>query len=485
MKQFNIEYLITVALLLTVVVKISNAQYIKLIDFDSSGDTIKGYSPVASLALSLDGTVLYGTAKYGGRNNKGTVFKINTDGTGFAKLVDFDGDGKGANPSGTLTLSETGTVLYGTAGGGTKGFGVIFKVNTDGSGFTKLVDVDMLQSGVDLGDLILSGNVLFGTAKFGGANDRGVIFKVNTDGTGFKKLLDFDGNDNGSNNKGSIPNGNLLLVDNVLYGTTNGGGTSGLGVVFKIDTAGVNFTKLHDCTGTNNDNAYPLGNLVLHDNVLYGEAEYGSSSNAGVIYKIKIDGTGFENLFVFDRVSYMGSFPCNLLSSRSILYGMTYFGGLNNKGTLYSINADGTGFITLIDFDSSIKGRYPQGGLTISVSGNVLYGMTPLGGANEGGVLFKYVLPATGVPERVGVRYKIYPNPLDNQLTIENETAIITRVDLVDVYGQVVKSVICNSANVSINTSDLSEGMYILKIYEATGNIISHKILRQTKENVF
>jgi uncharacterized repeat protein (TIGR03803 family) len=38
--------------------------------------------------LALSGTTLYGTAQRGG-GNEGTMFKVNTDGTGFATLHAF------------------------------------------------------------------------------------------------------------------------------------------------------------------------------------------------------------------------------------------------------------------------------------------------------------------------------------------------------------------------------------------------------------
>src|SRR5439155_13638572 len=46
-----------------------------------------GANPFAGLILS--GNTLYGTAEYGGSANNGTVFAVNTDGTGFTSLYSF------------------------------------------------------------------------------------------------------------------------------------------------------------------------------------------------------------------------------------------------------------------------------------------------------------------------------------------------------------------------------------------------------------
>jgi uncharacterized repeat protein (TIGR03803 family) len=57
-----------------------------------------GANPFAGLILS--GSTLYGTADSGGSSGYGTLFAINTSGTGFRVLVSFNGvnDGSGSSP---------------------------------------------------------------------------------------------------------------------------------------------------------------------------------------------------------------------------------------------------------------------------------------------------------------------------------------------------------------------------------------------------
>jgi uncharacterized repeat protein (TIGR03803 family) len=77
--------------------------------------------------------------------------------------------------------------------------------------------------------LILSGNTLFGTAYNGGSWGHGTVFKVNTDGSGFTTLHSFAyGSD------GAGPIGGLILTNNTLYGTADLGGSSGVGTVFSL-----------------------------------------------------------------------------------------------------------------------------------------------------------------------------------------------------------------------------------------------------------
>ena len=73
-----------------------------------------------------------------GGGNQGTIFKINTDGNGFGLLHSFViSAADGLNPSGDVTV--VGSTLSGmTYGGGTSGIGTLFRMNTDGGGFSLL-----------------------------------------------------------------------------------------------------------------------------------------------------------------------------------------------------------------------------------------------------------------------------------------------------------------------------------------------------------
>src|SRR5438045_3777969 len=100
----------------------------------------------------------------------------------FTILHTFTGGSDGANPGGDLVLS--GNTLYGSTGGGGSGVGTVFKVNTDGSGFTNLHSFIALNNYTNSdganpsGGLLLSGNTLYGTAVFGGSSGYGTVFAV-------------------------------------------------------------------------------------------------------------------------------------------------------------------------------------------------------------------------------------------------------------------------------------------------------------------
>ena len=96
--------------------------------------------------------------------------------------------------------------------------------------------------------LILSGSTLYGTAQYGGASDNGVVFKVNTDGTGFTILYGFTALNGNTNSDGANPIGGLCLSGSTLYGTTQYGGSTGNGTLFKVSTNGTGFTNFYSFT---------------------------------------------------------------------------------------------------------------------------------------------------------------------------------------------------------------------------------------------
>src|SRR5947209_5662349 len=63
-----------------------------------SGTNSDGAYPAAGLITNSSGNTLYGTARAGGSSGAGTVFAVNTDGTGLTNLHTFTGGSDGANP---------------------------------------------------------------------------------------------------------------------------------------------------------------------------------------------------------------------------------------------------------------------------------------------------------------------------------------------------------------------------------------------------
>ena len=384
-----------------------------------TGTSIDGASPRAGLILSSN--TLYGTTFIGGSSGRGTVFALRTDGSGFTNLYSFTSggfnsssfitNGDGANPASVLILS--GNTLYGTTqSGGIFADGTVFAVNTDGTGFTNLNN--FTDGGSDAG-LVISGKTLYGTTSFGGSAGDGTVFAINTDGTGFTNLhtftltayeptlSGFSGLAIYTNSDGANPYGELILSSNIIYGTTYHGGNAGLGSVFAVNTDGSGFTNLHYFTithfGTNSDGSNPSTGLVLSGNTLYGTTYVGGSSEWGTLFAVNTDGTGFTNFHNFTDGGDGGQTLAGLIVSGNTLYGNTSVGGNPGNGAVFAIQSKGLSFRTLYNFTSysgplhntNSDGGYPEARLILS--GNTLYGTASRGGSSGQGTVFALSLP--------------------------------------------------------------------------------------------
>ncbi len=212
-----------------------------------TGTNADGAAPWGGLILS--GDTLYGTASGGGAGGSGVVFSMNTNGGNFTTLHSFAPmdsiaatNADGAMPLGGLVLS--GNTLYGTTyAGGQGGCGTVFSIQTNGIGFTALhhfalvdpVTGANVEGASPCAALMLSSNVLYGTASAGGAGAAGTVFSLNLGGGQFNVVHSFAAMaGNGTNTDGAFPVAPVLRLGNSLYGTTFSGGPGTVGTVFSI-----------------------------------------------------------------------------------------------------------------------------------------------------------------------------------------------------------------------------------------------------------
>jgi uncharacterized repeat protein (TIGR03803 family) len=308
--------------------------------------------------LVFAGGTLYGASAFGGTSNRGTVFKLDTNGGGYTVLKHFNPSTDGSGPRARLAFS--GQTLYGVAErDGPNNWGTLFKLDANGGNFGLVKSFDGVVIGAPAG-LTLSGDTLFGTAGSGGPNANGGVYKVNTNGSGFTVLME-----------GGGPLDEPLVVGNTLYGNTQDG------VVFKMNTDGTGFNVL--CSiGTN----APLNRLALSGNTLYGIAYAGTNYPAGAIYKVNTDGTGFGVVaYLTDpRLGFSTGSRGGLLISGSTIYGAT-------RSAIFQISTNGTGFAVIKAFGPPPDGDEPHGDLTLV--GTTLYGSTAAGGETGEGTVFR------------------------------------------------------------------------------------------------
>jgi uncharacterized repeat protein (TIGR03803 family) len=466
----NIYLLISVSFLLGT--GTARAQFSVLHNFNDTA----GSFPISS--LTYGGGVLYGITGSGGDTpcNCGIIFSINANGTGYKDMHDFGGisDIDGNAPVGKLALA--GNRLYGMTGNGmaTTGgndcttCGMIFSINTDGSGYRKLYNfgddpvLNCYNGCMPSGSFTLSDSILYGMAN-GGPTGDGAIFFTDTSGTVYDTLMTF----NGTN--GSSPSGALTLSGTRLYGMTTLGGANNLGCIFAINTNGSGFDTLMSFNGANGSK--PLGSLTISGNVLYGMTEYGDTLNSGNIFSIHTDGTGYRDLHDFTNSENPQG---DLTLSGNLLYGMTTGGGANLYGYVFSIDTNGNNFNTIFNFCGSscndTTGYAPESGLTLS--GNVLYGMTYAGGTHGDGIIFKLDTNTTTSIHEVTATpggINLYPNPTDGKftLTLTQPAAIIATQPRLEIYnelGEMVYQSNITTGYSQINLPNPAKGVYLYRM---------------------
>jgi uncharacterized repeat protein (TIGR03803 family)/autotransporter-associated beta strand protein len=321
-------------------------------------------------------------------------------GGSFAVLHSFTGSSNdGANPRDSLILS--GSNLYGmTEGGGASRQGTIFQYNTTNNNLNVIYS---FQGGPTDGSnptasLTQDGNVLYGMTSTGGntTNSLGTIFEYNLNTNTEAVVHNFSGPPDGKN-----PAGSLTASGTTLYGTTYYGGSSansnfGYGTIFSFNTTSNSETVLHTIAPGAGDSSFPVGTMVQSGSTLYGMSYEGGNDvfgfGYGSLYAFNTSTKTQTLLHVFTGGATDGNYPNgSVILSGSILYGMTPEGGANGDGVIFDYDLTSKKENILYSFGAnSADGKNPLGSLV--QSGNILYGTTGGGGAGNHGTVFQYNL---------------------------------------------------------------------------------------------
>ena len=349
-----------------------------------------GRGPFGGVILDGAGN-LYGTTTEGGNLacslGCGTVFKVDTSGNETV-LYSFAGTGAGDGeyPNATL-LRDTQGNLYGTTeSGGAFGYGTVFKLSAAGA---ETVLHSFTGTGGDgkfpFGGVARDGQGnLYGTTNTGGVFGVGTVFRV--DATGNETVLySFTG----TGGDGKSPYAGVVRdAQGNLYGTTESGGTSNVGTVFKVDATGTE-TILYSFTVTGGDGAEPMSGLVRDaQGNLYGTTNAGGvgvGGGNGVVFKV--DKTGREKvLFRFPGTGADGIRPHGVVrDAQGNLYGTTVFHGAFGWGTVFKLSPTGKQTVLYNFNGGNADGGDPYAGVVLDGQGNI-YGATSAGAIGYGTV---------------------------------------------------------------------------------------------------
>lgn len=386
-----------------------------------------GSASVGRLLQRADGT-FFGTTLKGGSTGGGTVFTY-TSGAAATTLHSFVDASEGSAPADGLIVDPTGGVFVTTSQGGpmdaTNALSShIVAAGSSGSGGTLeyLGKFDTVGEEVfylltlyhfdisfgsspsgevevyikhNTGQLKAPGDtadstVFYGITQNGGDNNLGTVYSITADGS--HTVLHQFGDQAGD---GAGPRSGLVEgSDGNLYGTTAFGGTGNAGTIFSMTPAGI-LTTLHAFAYTD-PGTNPAAALVQgSDGNFYGTTRFtGNGTGYGSVFKITPGGV-FTTVHAFDSFGADGGNPMAglMLASDGNLYGVTSAGGDYSRGTLFSVQPDGT-FTTLYMFGANPNdGRAPAAQLIQGSDGN-LYGTTEYGGTDDCGTIFQVSLPS-------------------------------------------------------------------------------------------
>jgi hypothetical protein len=151
--------------------------------------------------------------------------------TTLTTLYSFDGTSyqtaDGQAPRGTLIMDAAGN-LFGTTSNGGKGYGNVFELAWNGSGYasapTPLVTFNFTNgSSVSDGLSMDAAGNLFGTTRYGGPGDSGEVFELVKTGTGYTQTILY-GFNSSTSSFGSNPGAGVFMdAAGNLFGTTRTG----------------------------------------------------------------------------------------------------------------------------------------------------------------------------------------------------------------------------------------------------------------------
>jgi uncharacterized repeat protein (TIGR03803 family) len=249
---------------------------------------------------------------------------------------------------------------------------------------------------------------MYGTASLGGKSGSGcggqgcgMVFELvrHKAGWGWRNLYSF----RQSIHSGETPLAGVALDSSGnIYGTTQAGGASHVGVVFEL-TPGTDGkwtqTILHSFSSKGGDGSYPLGNLIFDaSGNLYGTTSGGGEYLSGSVFELTPGTTGWTEtlLYSFCPISGCpdGANPSSglIFDSSGNLYGTTTSGGAQESGAVFELTRGTTGQWTentLYSFqNNSVDGVNPYAGVIFDLAGN-LYGTTYWGGTYGAGTAFE------------------------------------------------------------------------------------------------
>ncbi len=308
-------------------------------------------------------------------------------------------------------------------------FGGTVKYSSGGTG------PDLANPHHDWMRVMPGGTQMVGATLWGGRGGQGGVFEISPQTGGYRVLHAFAGisptNPAGNPKDGANPHSNAVpIIDvksrarhkpTILVGMTANGGATGQGLLYQMRTDGSRFRLLHSFAASTGN--VPHGFVIQSGNFLYGMTRLGDrlapesnfpdhkahkpyAAGNGTIFRFNLKTNKYRVLHGFSYSGPLGTATLpggvvdgavpdhgGLILRRGRLWGVTTLGGANGGGVLFSIRPTGTGYRIEHAFGVPTAAgglAAPHGTLMPGPDGK-LYGLAALGGSAKSGGVFSFV----------------------------------------------------------------------------------------------
>jgi uncharacterized repeat protein (TIGR03803 family) len=403
--------------LVSVVYKLSGTSSLKVASFKTDGAPTLLHDFKITDPTDCNGVVigpggkLYGTTLTGGTYYNGTLFSVNADGSGFKTIYDYKNARTAippaTSPDGKLyivisdslyKLSADGITLafitklapfcrrvvvtddqwiYGCGSDGTAGF--IFRIKTDGSGYSVLHVFDRYTEGaIDVANTLVcitpTGR-LFVTCS-SGVNSLGTLASMRTDGSDFQVNKTFSSADRTPYGTGPLTSGAVSYDNGKIIFTMVSGGDYSAGTILSFDTLTSTLSKIFSFP-------FVAGTRTLnetHPHVINGKL-VGLGSKG--LYSVALNGMDYQ---LVNNLSLSGYSILNYeAATNSLIYSAN--GGAFKNSQVLKTDAGTNINSAVYSFGNIPEGYNPDG--IIRTPDGILFGIARNGGSEGGGVLFK------------------------------------------------------------------------------------------------
>lgn len=215
--------------------------------------------------------------------------------------------------------------------------------------------------------------------------------------------------------------------DTIFAGTSNG--------VFLSSNNGSNWTAVNNGLP---GNAWVIAFAIKGSNIFAGTLDYGAylstdNGNSWTAVNTGLPSPPYSNI------------------SALVISGSNIFAGTSGSGVFLSSN-NGSSWAAV---NTGLSNLYIN---ALAISGDTLFA-----GTDTGGVWKRALSQITGIEEinNNESNIKAYPNPAKDNITIE--TPHQATIEILNIEGQIIKTITTAEKQTSIDVSDLADGVYIIK----------------------